>query len=240
MGLASLPDLPALLLASARVLPLGIALAVFSRGLVPAAVALSASLALGVALAPAAGALSAALGPLGLGLALLRELGIGAAFALAVSLALLVVPWTLAIAHPALPPALAGAYGRYACWLVLALGAPRALLVGLAESYRDAPVAAQALDARTFALGVAQLTTDALLTALGVGLPVWLAALTFELALAVAGRAVALPRQPLALLRPLLLTVLAALLLVPVASRAPELLRAALAAARTLTRALVQ
>lgn len=229
-----------MVLGSARVLPLGVALAVLSRGLVPWAVALSASLALGVALAPVADGAAVPTSAALLALALLRELGIGGAFALSVSLALSAVPWALALGHPALPAGLVGAYGRYACWLVLALGAPRALLVGLAESHRDAPIAAVPLDGRAFALGIAQLATDALATALAVGLPVWLAALTFELAVVLGARALALPRQPVAMARPLLLTVLAALLLVPVTSQAPGLLRDALASARALTRALAQ
>ena len=234
-------DLPAIALGSARVAPIGLALSTLGQRFVPASVAVSLVLALGVAMAPAVGAPALPSGVPALVLALIREVCVGASFAVALSLALLVAPWALRLSHPAMPPVLASLYGMAACWAVLALGGGRALLMGLADSYRDAPVASTPMSAHAFALGVAQLTTDALITALGVGLPLLAAGWLFELVRALTLRAIGAGVEPAWLvLRPLLLTMLAALLLVPTVSQAPALVRSALAAARTLTRALVQ
>jgi flagellar biosynthesis protein FliR len=239
-GLGDL-DLLALALCGARLAPIGFALASFGSRFVPAGVAASLVLALAMALAPLTqGALATA--ELGvLVLALIRELCIGGVFAVALALALLAVPWALRLAHVDMPPALATLYGLASCWLVLALGGARALLLGIAESYRDAPVAGTAIDGRAFALGIAQLVTDALVTALGVGLPLLTAGVLLELLRGLTVRIGGAALQPVwGVGRPLLLTTLAALLLVPTASQAPVLVRAALEGARALTRTLVR
>lgn len=227
----------------ARVLPLGLALITFTRGWVPSAIALSVCLALSCALTPLAGGAPTWVGVGTLVLWLVRELCVGGAFALALSLALLVSGWAVRLSQGpesrlAVEP-LSQSYVLYACWLVLSLGAHRAVLIGLAESLRDAPIAGTTLGARAFALGSAQLVADALVTAIGVALPllvsVWLIELTFSLIARVLLPG-AMTAQPL--LRPLLVLGAVAALLGPVAGRAPEAVRTGIAAARALTRAL--
>ena len=242
MGLGSEDlDLAAIVLGSARMAPLGLSLATLGRRFVPPSVALALVLPLGVALSPAVGTPVLPGDVASLVLALTRELCVGATFAVALSLALLVAPWAARLSHPGMPPVLARLYGMAACWLVLALGGARALLIGLSESYRDVPAASAPASARAFALGVAQLTTDALVTALGVGLPLIAAGFLVELVRALTLRATGATAQPAwAVLRPLLLTLLAGLLLVPTVSRTPAIVRTALVAARALTRALVR
>ena len=234
-------DLRAAALGSARVAPVGLALAALGRRFVPPGVALSLVPALGVALAPAVVGDALPSHTLALVLALTRELCVGAIFAVALSLALSAAPWALRLAHAEMPPALVTLYGMAGCWLVLALGGARALLVGLAASYEDVPVASVPPSARAFALGVAQLTTDALVTALGVGLPLLMTCWLVELLRALTLRATGASAGPAWLaLRPLLLGVLAALLLAPTVSQVPALVRSALDAARTLTRLLLR
>ena len=115
----------------ARVLPLGLALIAFTRGWVPTAVALSTCLALACALTPLAGVAPTWVSVGVLALWSLRELCIGAAFALALSLALIASGWAVrssqaADARLAVEP-LSQAYVLCACWLVLSLGALRAV-----------------------------------------------------------------------------------------------------------------
>jgi len=230
------------LLVWARVLPLGLALSTFSRALVPSAVGLSLTLALAAALIPAAGAGPELLGVAALVLALLRELAIGATFALALALALLSIPWAVSLSAGAemlapLRRTLETPYALCAGWLVLSLGAARAIVTGLAESFRDAPLAGAVLSTRAFALGAAQLVTDAVATAFGFALPLLVALWLMSFTLAALRRALlpsALAQQPA--VAGLLATLAAALLLVPIASRAPEAVRHAIEVARLLTR----
>ncbi len=233
------------LLVLARVAPVALALSVFSRGFFPMAVALSLALAWVAGLAPLAGAAPAP-SALTFAFAMLRELCIGGAFALALAFALLAASWAVGMsrardgggAEPrAVHAALGVAYGLCAAWLVLSLGGARALFLGLAESFGDASLAGRALDARAFALGVARLSADALASAFGLALPLVASLWLLDVSSALIARALALHATPPAPLRPLLQLGAAALLLVPIASRAPELVRAAIAAARALTRA---
>jgi flagellar biosynthesis protein FliR len=232
----------------ARVLPLGAALIVFTRGWIPSAVAISLCLALSCALTPLAGEAPTWVSVGALALWLLRELCIGGAFALALSLALIASGWAVRLSQgPESRLAVAQlsqSYVLYACWLALSLGAQRAVLIGLAESFRDAPLAGTTLGVRAFALGSAQLVADALVTAIGVALPllvsVWLIELTCSLIVRVLapGALATTALQPV--LRPLVLLAALALLLGPVAGQAPDAVRAAIVAARTLTRALAR
>lgn len=211
----------------ARLLPLAWAL---SAALVPRAIALSLALALAAAVAPAAGPVA---GNVWLGL--LRELCVGSVFALSVWLALASVPWALRLAQPAASRApvspLATLYGLCAAWTVLALGGLRALVRAVGESLRVVPLAGT-LDHHAFAWGVAKLLAAAFAGALGIALPVAVAAATLEAGslLAVRGRE----------LGPVLFLGLALLMLVPVVMRAPELWRTALEAAQALTRTLAR
>jgi flagellar biosynthesis protein FliR len=229
----------------ARVLPLGLALIAFTRGWLPSAVALSACLALTGALTPLAGAAPTWVGVGVLALWSLRELCIGAAFALALGFALIASGWAVrssqaADSRLAVEP-LSRAYVLCACWLVLSLGALRAVVIGLAESFRDAPLVGAPLVARTFALGSAQLAADALATAFGVALPLLVGVWLIELALALVARVLApgsLALPPV--LRPLLVLAAVALALPSIVARAPEAVRTAITAARALTRALAR
>ena len=238
-------ELLALLLVSLRMLPLGLALGLLSAGVVPLAVSLSLSLSLALVLWPSA----PLLGPVSGGALLLagiRELCIGGTFALALSLALMSVAWAVQLSdanetYVALRARLAVPYVLCAAWLLFALRAPLALLVGLADSLREAAPSGTAFSAQAFAFGVVDLVTAALLTAIGFALPLvatlWLLSITF----AFGRRALAPPglaAQPS--WGALALTLASALLLVPIASRAPEAVRTALASARALTRALAR
>lgn len=234
-----------LVLVLARVLPSALSLTALSRGFVPRAIASSIALALTVALAPLAGPLAPALDLLGLATALVRELAIGGCFALALAFALLTTSWAVQLSHAssardAFVRPLASAYALCACWLVLSLGGLRAFVVGLAESFRDAPLAGPVFDAGAFARGALQLVADAFATAFGCALPllasVWLidASLALLSRVLPAGTLVASVPSPL---RSVAVAIAATLLLSPVAAHAPELVRAALEAARALTRA---
>jgi hypothetical protein len=134
---------------------------------------------------------------------------------------------------------LARLYGLCAGYLVLSLGGARAVVIGLAESFGDARLGVPRLDGPTFALGSVQLVVDALATALGLALPLLVAAWLVEASFALVGRALAsgLPSDA-GLLRSVVYVVAAALLLVPTASLAPDAVRGAIGSARALTRAL--
>ncbi len=237
----------------ARLAPLALALTVFSRGFVPAGVALSSALAWLCGLAPLAftthaaippGSLASGAPPAVFALMLLRELCIGGLFALAFALALYTVSWALAMSGALAPgpgrPALGIAYGLCAVWLVLSLGGARALFSGLAESFGDAALGARVLDARAFALGVARLGADALASAFGLALPLLASVWLLDASAALIARALAVRSAPPSPLRPILVFGAAALLLVPNASRAPELVRAGISTARALTRAVAR
>lgn len=235
---------PSSLLVLARVLPVSLVLASLTRGFVPREVALSLGLALAVALAPLAGTSLSAEG-LVLAVALVRELCVGLVFALALGMALQASVWAVGMARPreARSPVfepLATAYGLCAAWLVVSLGGLRALVIGLGESFRDAGLGAARLDARAFALGVGQLAADAFATALGFGLPLVLALWLLDVGLALVARVIA-PRTgasaAIGALGPLLALAAGALLLAPIVARSPVAVRAAIEAARALTRA---
>lgn len=248
-ALPSLLDALPLLLVFARVLPLALVLASLSRALVPPAVALSASLALALALVPLAmpAATSAPLSheSSAVLLGLLRELCIGGVFALSLGAALSALGWAVRMSQgpgtlAAVDP-FARAYVLCAGYLVLSLGGLRALVIGLAESFRDAGLGGTKLDGRALALGAAQLVADALASALGFALPlllgVWLLEASLGLIARVLGQGALVGAS---LLRPLVFFFAAAALLVPVTSHAPEAVRAAIASARALTQALAR
>jgi flagellar biosynthesis protein FliR len=237
-------DVLAFVLVLLRVLPLGLALSTLSRELVPHAVALSLSLALAAALVPVVGPLPLPPRPGALLVALLRELCIGASFALALSLVFSAIGWTVRLGQGhagVVSEPFARAYVLCAAWLVLSLGGLRALVIGLAESFVDAAPGQTRLDARAFALGTAQLLVDALATAVGFALPLLISVWLLELAATLVVRVVApttLVHAPS--LRPLWFFFVAALLLAPIVSSAPEAVRGAIGAARALTRALAR
>lgn len=229
-----------------RVLPLGLALGSFTRGFVPLPIALSLTFALTFALLPAAGRGDLPPDVAALAAAGVRELCIGATFALALTFALEAARWVVHLSdgHEAngdLRRALARPYALCAIWLAISLRAPQAVLIGLAESFEFAPLGAGVFSASGFALGLAQLTSAAIVTAIGFALPLIVSAWLISVTLALVARAVG-PRgfAPPPLLSGLLLMLAAALLLVPIAARAPEGVRLALQGARDLTRAFTQ
>lgn len=226
------------LLVFLRVLPMGIALATFTHGLIPLPVALSLTLALSAALVPDALAGDAALSFL----AALRELSIGATFALALALSVQAAAWAVQLSSAAdalteLRRRMSVPYALCAGYLVISLRGAEVVIAGLSESLQYAPVGLTTFAGESFALGVAGLAGTALTTAIGFALPllasVWLALLL----IALLGRVLA-PRTlaPFPGGSGLVFTLLATLLLVPIASRAPEGVRAALSAAHALTR----
>lgn len=226
-----------MVLVMARVAPTALALWAMGRAFVPAAVAASLGFALTAALWPSAGGPPPAAD---LVLVFLRELCIGATFAIALSLALSSARWALALGlsrveHVA--SVLGTVYALAAISLTLSLGGHRAVVIGLAESYHDAKLSVGEVELEGFALGAAQLVTDALATALALALPLLLSAFLIDALLALVSRLL-LPRGAAlsTLVRPLALTVICAGLLVPIASEAPSALRRAIAEARALTR----
>ncbi|MDB4988211.1 MAG: Bacterial export protein family 1 [Myxococcaceae bacterium] len=229
----------------ARVLPLGLTLGGLGGELIPRAVSLSLSLALTLALLPLAGAVMLPDSLSRVLLSLLRELCIGGSFALALALALLAIGWGVRMSQASGSTApvdlMARVYTLSAVWLALSLGGLRALVIGLAESFRDAAPGGARLSARVFALGAAQLVVDAFAAALGFALPLLCSVWLIETGSALLMR-VSLPAAATqsSLLKPVLFLVAAALLLVPTASFAPEAVRTAIASARALTRALAK
>lgn len=231
------------LLVLARVLPLCVALAVLTRALVPLPVVLSLALSLAAALAPLAGGRPLDLEARALAFALLRELGIGSTFALALGLALLGSGWAIGMAgtgpaRESVRAPLRTAYLLASGWLVLSLGGLRAVVIGLAASFEDAALAGPRHDAPALLLGLVQIFVDALATAFGFALP-WIAsAWLLDVTLGLVARALgAQAHAPVSLVRQLGFGLAGALLLVPVATRAPDAVRAAITAARALTRA---
>jgi flagellar biosynthesis protein FliR len=231
-------ELAIALLVFLRVLPLGVALAAFSDGFVPAPIALSLTVALAAVLAPHALSEDVTLG----WLACLRELSIGATFAFALALALHAAAWAVQLSSVAdglseLRRRMSVPYALCAGYLVLSLRGPEVVVAGLAESLRYAPVGVTSFAGESFATGIAGLVGTALATALGFALPlivsVWLATML----IALLGRALLPPTlAPLPAVGAMLFTLLAALLLVPIVARTPEAVRAALDAAHALTR----
>lgn len=231
----------AALLVFARVGPLALSVGALTGAFVPREVALALALALTCAFHAAVEA-PVLDGVAALGLALVRELCIGGVFALALLLAVLTVRWAVSLAwvedEARVRPAMGAFYALCAAWSVLALGGHRALLLGLAESYRDAPIGGSVHDARGFALGVAQLVADAVATALSFALPLLVALLCLDVVGTLAARLLAPRDLPwTSVVRPLAFTLGAAVLLAPIAGRAPEAARAGIEAARVLTRA---
>lgn len=220
-----------------RLLPLALLLAQLTRGLVPMAVSVAWLLALIAGLAPSAATALPVLEPSLLLMAGARELCIGLAFALAGAAPLVALFWSGRIAEQQVFAPASVPFARLYTWaavlLVLALGGHRALLSVLADSLVVLPLAGPSLQRESWLVTITSVMSEALVTALALGLPVWLALWLLDLTYALVERlrsdAAPVTRAPLrALLAQLLLVVLFA----PLVSRAPEHMRAGLARAR--------
>lgn len=225
-------------LVAARVVPSGLLLGLLSRGLVPTWIGLGWSLALAAGLSSgvAAPALLTQPGIVLVGLA--RELCIGLTFALAAAVPLLGLTWGVRIAErPALPGQVPFTllYVLTAALLVLSLGGHRAYVGALSGSLLDLAPGGAVLDAPAFLTGLLGIVGDALGVALALGLPLWMALWLIDLTLALVDRARQGSRELLrAPERALLAMLCLSLLLAPLSSRVPELVRGALREARAL------
>ena len=234
-ALAPVAELAAFALVALRVVPGGLALSILSRGLVPSwlgiglALALACGLSAGLRVPDDAPALAWWVA------AAARELCLGITFALASALPWLALGWAVRVAEP--PELgrglLSALYLFSAALLVFSLGGHRAYLGALAATLRDVPVGAAGLSSDAFGEGVLSGVGSAFGLALSLGLPLWIALFLLDATLALVARAAGgareLSRSPL---RAALALLILALMLAPLASRAPELVRASLRDAR--------
>jgi flagellar biosynthesis protein FliR len=233
------PELLGFGLVAARVAPTGLLLGLLTRGLVPLWIGLGWSLALAAGLSPGVAAPTVLFEQSGLLLAeLLRELCIGLTFALAAAVPLLGLSFGVKLAESPTRVAeapLSRLYVLAALLLLLSLGGHRALVGALSGSLSDVPVGSAILHRDAFLSAVAGIVANAFAVALALGLPLWMALWLLDLTLALIDRARQgsreLARTPE---RALLALLCLSLLLAPLTSRMPELLRHALGQARAL------
>jgi flagellar biosynthesis protein FliR len=235
--LASAAELAAFALVALRVLPAGLSLCLLSRGLVPTWVGLGLGLALSCGLSAGLrlpGALPGALDWWWIAAAV-RELCLGLAFAIATAVPWLALGWGVRVAERPVErhAPLSALYLFAAALLVFALGGHRAYLGALAASLREVPPGVGGVDAAAFGDGLLAGIGSAFGLALSLGLPLWIALFLLDATLALAGRAAGSTREVArSPLRAALGLLLLALMLAPLASRAPELVRASLRDAR--------
>lgn len=234
-ALASAAELAAFALVALRVAPAVLSFSVLSRGLLPAWLGLGVSLALACGLSAGLRLPAMPDAPAWWIAAAARELCLGLTFAIATALPWLALDWAVRVAErpaPELRP-LSGLYLFSAALLVLALGGHRAYVGALAATLRDVPPGAAGLSASTFGAGVLASVGSAFALAIALGVPLWTALLLLDVTLALAARAAGggreVARSPL---RGALALLILALMLAPLASRAPELVRASLRDAR--------
>lgn len=245
MSVLSAASLWGTLLVLMRLVPIGVLLALLTRGLVPLSVSLAWMVALAVGLAPLVVVPD---GGLTIGLIALigsRELCIGLAFALACCAPLLALFWSARVgehavwANSSVP--MARLYVWAAALLVLSLGGHRALLSALSQSLVDLPLGASVPRRDGLLAAVLTIVRDALVAALALGLPLWLALWLLDVTYALVERlrsdAPAVQRAPLRMLVAQLLLVL---LLGPLSSRIPGHFREGVARARSALQRLVR
>lgn len=237
------PELALLLFA--RVLPTSLLLGRLSRGIVGWTAALSLGLALAWGLSPGHvdPAARPALGAVSLSFALIRELCLGGIVGLAVLLPIAALGWTprfaeLSLGGPALGRSgpISALFGLLSLFVALTLGAHRSLAIALHESLLTAPLLGAVFDARAFALGVAQLVSQAFGLALAIGLPLLLSLLVAEASLAALLRLFGRVGESAgaSLFMAPLFVLLSAVLALPLVSRMPEALRVSLRLLREL------
>lgn len=189
------------LLLLARLAPLGICLAWFSRGLFGVTVSASLVLALAVFFAPDATVAHAHPGlvwPLWL-VSLLREFCLGTLVALALSLPLVALSFAARFAEFTSSLGLrnrAGAitllYALAVGSLCLSLGLHRSLVLALNESLQMAPLHGSGFSAQSWAMGVVQLVSTTLALSVALALPLllstWLLEVIFSVFSRVAGQ----------------------------------------------------
>lgn len=231
-------ELLGMALVAARVAPAGLLLALLSRGLVPLWICLGWSLALAAGLSPGVQATLPLDRPTWLLATVLRELCIGLTFALAAAVPLLGLSFATRTAERAATSSrtpMSVLYVLAALLLVLSLGGHRALVGALSASLADVPVGTGTLGREALLVGVAGIVADAFGVALALGLPLWMALWLLDLTLALIDRARHGSREVARTPERALLALLCmSLLLAPLTSRVPELLRHALGEARAL------
>ena len=230
-----------LVLAGARVSPVCMLAAAFSRALVPWPVALSLGLALTVGLAaPVAGPVPAGVqGALAL-FPLLRELCFGFAFAMAALLPVLALGYGMRLCeqHLGAPWLAARPLSSLYAWLsaftFFSLSGHRALVMGLSATLRDVPLGTGSLDHAAFAFGITHFVVDAFAFSVALAMPLLASLWIAGAALALGARALGVPHGHDASLRTPLLVLLAGLLAAPLVARVPDAMRSGLGAARAV------
>lgn len=224
-------------LTALRLVPSGLMLSVLSRGALPAWLGLSLSLALAPALA-LGGSVERVqqLDAFGIGVCGVRELCLGGAFAAMAALPWLAFGYTLRTSERLglpQPEALSRLFLMAALVLCVGLGAPRAYLKALAETLQDVPVGLLVAGRTAWLVETQRALQSAVTLGLALGLPLWIALWLVDVSVGLATRPFGgASEEARAPLRSGLALLLAGLLLAPLASRAPEFVRAALRDAR--------
>jgi type III secretory pathway component EscT len=225
-------------LSALRLAPSGVMLSMLSRGALPAWLGLGVSVALAPALSLGSSSPDGWHEPAAFGLVVcaVRELCLGAAFACTAALPWLAFGYVLRAAEQAglpQPEALSRLYLLAALALCVGLGAPRAYLVAWTEALRDVPVGQLATSRADWLLQTGRAVQSALELGLTLGLPLWISLWLIDLCVGLVARAFgAVSEGGRSPLRAGLALLVVGLLLAPLASRAPELMRASLRAAR--------
>ncbi len=241
-----MPIDPALLMLSvARALPLAWLAPLGGRDL-PRVVSLAILLALASALCAFSPPLTVALNGDRLIVSLFCELALGGVFALACALPFIALQWTGQLAQtvvllrgPAETGPLSTLFRLAALNVFFMLGGHRSLSATLIATLDDLPLGMSRLRAEPLALGLAQLSVDALALSLALALPLLLTLWIVDVALGLVARAQgrALMTRESALRAALALVILA-LTFTPVIDAFPLAMRAALTTARSLLRAI--
>jgi type III secretory pathway component EscT len=238
-------ELAAFGLVAVRIAPSGVLLGALSRGFVPWWLGLSLALALAGGLSPGLSLSPEALVDAVWWIpAVARELCLGLVFALAAALPWVALGWAVRVAERPVLAAhapLATLYVLAAALLVLSLGGHRAYVGALSGTLLDVPLGKGALEAEGFGTAVLAIVGSAFGLSVSLGIPLWTALWLLDATLALvdrfAGGARELGRSPL---RGALALLIFALMLAPLTSRTPELVRASIREARGRVSALAR
>lgn len=230
-------ELAAFGLVAVRIAPSGVLLGVLSRGFVPwwlglgLALALAGGLSSGLSLAPAA--LVDAAWWIS---AVARELCLGLVFALATALPWIALGWAVRVAERPVLAAhapLSTLYVLTAALLVLSLGGHRAYVGALSATLLDVPLGTAALEAESLGAAVLAIVGSAFGLSVSLGIPLWTALWLLDATLALvdrfAGGSREAGRSPV---RAALALLMFALMLAPLTSNTPELVRTSIREAR--------
>jgi type III secretory pathway component EscT len=232
------PALSTWLLLTARVAPSGYLLSLATRGAVPLWLGLAVALALAAGLIAGTPPVLLETSAWALSAGVLREVLVGLAFASAALLPLLVLRASVRLAEGECAgerAPLSTLYALAACALTLSLGGLRGYVQALSQSLVILPLGVLRPTRAALLHETQLIVAQAIGAAIALGLPlvtaIWLLDLTLSLVLRLAHSSEKAETSPLR--RALVLGVLG-LLCAPWVSRLPELLRAALRAAREL------